>query len=144
MIWRIMQIKEDVIGRGKICKNFCHFLQLNLRRRGNPEVILPRSYISFPPSFARTFSSRERRLGTRHNGLNEIPEVHFEFPFISIDQSIMALLRANHGAYPNPGTQGGGGGETEPCFRRRFADGVNQSLVSSVAQASSALPKQLI
>ena len=54
----------------------------------------------------------------------------------------MALLRANHGAYPNPGTQGGG--ETEPCFRRRFADGVNQSLVSSVAQASSALPKQLI
>ena len=55
----------------------------------------------------------------------------------------MALLRANHGAYPNPGTQGGGG-ETEPCFRRRFADGVNQSLVSSVAQASSALPKQLI
>ena len=74
------------------------------------EVILPRLYISFPPSFARTFSSRERRLGTRHNGLNEIPEVHFEFPFISIDQSTMALLRANHGAYPNPGTQGGVGG----------------------------------
>ena len=40
--------------------------------------------------------------------------------------------------------RGGGGGETEPCFRRRLADGVNQSLVSSVAQASSALPKQLI
>ena len=35
MIWRIMQIEEDVIGRGKICKNFCNFLQLNLRRRGN-------------------------------------------------------------------------------------------------------------
>ena len=112
MIWRIMQIEEDVIGRGKICKNFCHFLQLNLRRRSNPEVILPRSYISFPPSFARTFSSRERRLGTRQNGLNEIPELRFEFPFIFIDQSTMALLRANHGAYPNPDTQGrkGGGG----------------------------------
>ena len=35
MIWRIMQIEEDVIGRGKICKNFCYFLQLSLRRRGN-------------------------------------------------------------------------------------------------------------
>ena len=59
----------------------------------------------------------------------------------------MALLRANHGAYPNPDTQGrkGGGGEgAEKGFRRRFAEGVNQSLVSSVAQASSALPKQLI
>ena len=111
------------------------------------EVILPRLYISFPPSFARTFSSRERRLGTRHNGLNEIPEVHFEFPFISIDQSTMALLRANHGAYPNPDTQGrkgGVGGGAEKGLRRRFAEGVNQSLVSSVAQASSALPKQLI
>ena len=60
----------------------------------------------------------------------------------------MALLRANHGAYPNPDTQGrkGWGGEevAEKGFRRRFAEGVNQSLVSSVAQASSALPKQLI
>ena len=147
MNWKIMQIEEDVIGRGKICKNFCHFLQLNLRRRSNPEVILPRSYISFPPSFARTFSSRERRLGTRQNGLNEIPEVRFEFPFIFIDQSTMALLRANYGAYPNPdtrGRKGGGGKGAEKGFRRRFAEGVNQSLVSSVAQASSALPKQLI
>ena len=91
------------------------------------EVILPRLYISFPPSFARTFWSRERRLGTRQNGLNEIPEVRFEFPFIFIDQSTMALLRANHGAYPNPDTQerkgggGGGGGRKRLSapFRRR-------------------------
>ena len=104
------------------------------------EVILPRLCIFFPPSFARTILSRERRLGTRQNGLDELPELRFEFPFIFIDQSTMALLRANHGAYPNPGTQGGGGG-AEQGFRRRFADGVNESLVSSVAQASSA--KQL-
>ena len=30
-----MQIEEDVIGRGKIFKNFCHFLQVSLPRRGN-------------------------------------------------------------------------------------------------------------
>ena len=35
----------------------------------------------------------------------------------------------------------GEGGGAEQGFRRRFADGVNESLVSSVAQASSA--KQL-
>ena len=38
----------------------------------------------------------------------------------------------------------GEGEGAEKGFRRRFAEGVNQSLVSSVAQASSALPKQLI
>ena len=43
------------------------------------------------------------------------------------------------------GRVGGDGEEVaEKGFRRRFAEGVNQSLVSSVAQASSALPKQLI
>ena len=132
MIWRIMQIKEDVIGRGKICKNFCHFLQLNLRRRINPEVILPRLYISFPPSFARTFSSRERRLGTRQNGLNEIPEVRFEFPFIFFDQSTMALLQANHGAYPNPDTQGRKGGRGGGRGQKKAFGAVSQKELTRV------------
>ena len=35
MIWNIMWIEEEVIGRDKIGENFCHFLQLCLRRRGN-------------------------------------------------------------------------------------------------------------
>ena len=62
MIWRIMQIKEDVIGRGKICKNFCHFLQLNLRRRGNLT-----SVIYLLPAFlcAHMFIERERDVWVR-------------------------------------------------------------------------------
>ena len=39
---------------------------------------------------------------------------------------------ANHGAYSNPGTQVR---DPEQGFRRYFEDGLNQSLVSSVAQA---------
>ena len=38
----------------------------------------------------------------------------------------------NPGVYANPGTQDGG---EEQGFRRCFADGLNQSLVSSAAQA---------
>ena len=59
--------------------------------------------VSFPPSFARTFSSKERRLGTRQTPAskvceaaprtffleppNELPEVGFGFPFNLLDQS---------------------------------------------------------
>ena len=42
------------------------------------------------------------------------------------------LTMTNPGAYANPGTQDGG---EEQGFRRCFADGLNQSLVSSAAQA---------
>ena len=40
--------------------------------------------------------------------------------------------QANHEAYSNPGTQV----EAQEGFRRAFADGLNQSLVPSVTQAS--------
>ena len=148
MIWRIMQIEEDVIGRGKICKNFCHFL--NLRRRSNPEVILPRSYISFPPSFARTFSSRERETSgyeaerTQWNtGSAFRISFHLYWP-IDNGFTTSQSWRVPKSWYTGEEGLGGGGEGAEKGFRRRFAEGVNQSLVSSVAQASSALPKQLI
>ena len=41
--------------------------------------------------------------------------------------------QANHGAYSNPGTQVGG---PQQGFRHCFADGRNQSFVSSVGQAN--------
>ena len=42
------------------------------------------------------------------NGLNELPEVSFEFPFTLIGKSEMAFFyQVNHGAYSNPGTQVG-------------------------------------
>ena len=52
------------------------------------------------------------------SGLNELPEVCF----------------ANHDAYSNRGWYTGAG--PEQGFRRCFADGPNQSSVSSVAQAT--------
>ena len=40
------------------------------------------------------------------NGLNELPEVGLEFPFILIGKSSNGpFWQANHGAYSNPGTQ---------------------------------------
>lgn len=62
------------------------------------------------------------------NGLNWLPGVRFEFPLILIGK----LTMINPGAYSNPGTKGGG---EERGFRRCFSDGLNQSLVSSTAQA---------
>ena len=67
---------------------------------GVAEVILPRLYNNVREAASRT-------LFWTSNGLNELPEVRFEFPFILIDQSTMAFLRANHGVYSNPDTQAG-------------------------------------
>ena len=66
------------------------------------------------------------------NGLNELPEVRFEFLFNLIGKSTMALIsgqswRVLKSWYTSWGPEQG--------FRRCFADGLNQSLVSSVAQA---------
>ena len=40
------------------------------------------------------------------NGLNELLEMRFKFPFNLIGKLIMASLRANHGVFSNPGTHG--------------------------------------
>ena len=39
------------------------------------------------------------------NGLNELPEMRFEFPFNLIGKLAMAFKQAIHGVYSNPGTQ---------------------------------------
>ena len=66
------------------------------------------------------------------DGLSELPEVNFEFPFTLIGKSTMAFLtdqsrRILKSWYTGEGPEHG--------FRSCFADGLNQSLVSSVAQA---------
>ena len=67
------------------------------------------------------------------NGLNELPEMHFVFPFNLTDKlTIYAFLtdqlwRIFEFRYT--------AGDPEQGFRCFFADGINQSLVSSVAQA---------
>ena len=66
------------------------------------------------------------------NGLYELPEVHFEFPFNLIGKSTLAFLigqswRVLKSWYT--------GGSLERGFRCCSVDGLNQSLVSSVAQA---------
>ena len=66
------------------------------------------------------------------NGLNELPEVRFEFPFILIGRSTMALISGQSWCVLKPWYTDG---DPEQGFRRCFADGLNQSLVSSVAQA---------
>ena len=64
-----------------------------------------------------------------HNGLNELPEMHFEFPSILIDKSTMAFLTGQSKSWYT-------GGDPEQGFRHCFADGVNQRLISSSAQAT--------
>ena len=64
------------------------------------------------------------------NGVNDLPEMRFEFLFTLIGKSTMDFLTGHHGAYSNPGTQLG----PEQRFRRCSADGLNQSLVSFVAR----------
>ena len=61
----------------------------------------------------------QRRLGP--NGLGELREMRFEFSFNLIGKLTMDFLKAYHCAYSN---------------RRCLADGLNQSVVSSVAQAT--------
>ena len=66
------------------------------------------------------------------NGLYELPEVHFEFPFNLIGKSTLAFLIGQSWRVLKSWYTGGG---LEQGFWRCFVDGLNQSLVSSVAQA---------
>ena len=64
--------------------------------RGERETI-----VSFPPSFARTFSSKERRLGTRQ-GLKH-DSTHTEDGNFQLNQIIFLEYRARKAAWVNRG-----------------------------------------
>ena len=65
--------------------------------------------------------------------LNELPEVRFVFPFILIGELTMAFLTGPSWHILKSWYRGAG---PEQEFRCCFADGLNQSSVSSVAQAT--------
>ena len=65
------------------------------------------------------------------------PEMRFEFPFILIGKLTIAFFKqVSHGAVIKSWYTGGG---PEQGFWHCFADGLDQSLVSSVAQARVSL-----
>ena len=68
------------------------------------------------------------------NGLSELPEVHFEFPFILIGKMTMDFLRGQSWRVPKSWYTGG---DPEQGFQCCFTDKLNQSLVWSVALAST-------
>ena len=66
------------------------------------------------------------------NGLNELPEVSFEFPLNLIGKSTMAFLTSQSSRVLKSCYTGG---NPEHGFWRSFADGLNRSLVTSVLRA---------
>ena len=68
-----------------------------------------------------------------HNGLNELSEMHFEFPSILIDKSTMAFLTGQSWRVLKCWYTGGG---PEQGFQRCCADRLNKRLISSSAQAT--------
>ena len=72
------------------------------------------------------------------NGLNELTELGFELPFILIGKSTMAFLTGQSWRLLKSWYTGGG---LEQGFQRCFAEGLIQSLVLSVVQASISLRK---
>ena len=66
------------------------------------------------------------------DGLNKLPEVCFEFPFNMIGKSTMAFLTGQSWRVLKSWYTGG---DPEQGFPGCFANGPNQSLVSSVTQA---------
>ena len=140
-----MQIEEDVIGRGKIFKNFCHFLQVSLPRRGNltSVIYLLPAFLCAHIFIERETSGYEAERTQWNTGSAFRISFHLYWP-IDNGFTTSQSWRVPKSWYTGEEGWRGGGEGAEKGFRRRFAEGVNQSLVSSVAQASSALPKQLI
>ena len=66
------------------------------------------------------------------NGLNELPEMGFKFLFILIGKSTMAFSTGQSWGVLKSWYKGGG---PEQGFMRLFTNLLNQSLVSSMAQA---------
>ena len=73
-----------------------------------------------------------RSLFWIYNGLDELPNMLFEFPFNLIGKSTMAFLTDQSWRVPKSWYTSG---RQEQGFRCCFADGLSQSLVLSVAQA---------
>ena len=71
------------------------------------------------------------------NGLNELLEVRFQFPFMLIGILAMAFSTGQSWHVLKSWYTSGG---PEQGFRPCFADRLNQSLVSSVAQAKPVVP----
>ena len=75
------------------------------------------------------------------NGRNKLPEMRFKFPFNLIGKSTMAFLKGQSWHVLKSWYTGG---DPEQGFRRCFTDDLNQSLVSSVAQATVFLSLSLL
>ena len=82
-------------------------------------------------SVSNVCEAAARSLFLVPNGLKELPEVHFECPFILIGESTMSLLTGQSWRVLKSWYTGGG---PEQGFLCCFADRLNYSLVSSVAQ----------
>ena len=80
------------------------------------------------------FEAAPRSLFRAPNRFNELPEMRFEFPFNLIGKSTMAFSTGQSWRVLKSWYTGGG---PEEGFRRSLADGLNQSVVSSVAKARS-------
>ena len=65
-----------------------------------------------------------RSLFWIYNGLDELPKMLFEFPFILIGKSTMALLTGQSWCVLKSWYTGGGPGQR---FRRCFSDGLSQT-----------------
>ena len=96
------------------------FLNGSLRRRRN---LTPVSDVC---------EAAPRSLFCAPNGLKELPEMCFEFPFILIGKCTKAFLTGQSWHVLKSWYTAG---DPEQGFRRRFADGLSQSLVSSVVRA---------
>ena len=70
------------------------------------------------------------------DGLDELAEVHFEFPFILIGKSTMTFLTGQSWHVLKSWYTAGG---PEQRFQRCFADGLDQSLVSSAVRGIGTL-----
>ena len=68
------------------------------------------------------------------NGLKELPEMSFKFPFNLIGKSTMAFLTGQSWHVLKSWYTGGG---VEQGFQHCFADGLNWSLISSVAHKAT-------
>ena len=85
-------------------------------------------------SVSNVCEAAPRSLFRAPNGVNELSEGHFEFPFMLIGKTTMAFLAVHSWRVLKSWYTGG---DPEQVFRCCFADGLNQSLVSSVAQDKS-------
>ena len=77
-----------------------------------------------------------RSLFCTPNGLNELQEERFEFPFILIGKSTMKFLTGQSWRVLKSWYTGG---DPQQGFQRCFADGLDQSLVSSAVQGIGTL-----